>query len=124
MIFIKLDQIVQFFYCSSTPTFEEALLDCRRAMAVFFNNDFNEATRICDKWKDVSPLHAITGSMFDAYFTFFTLEKDSIEKLRIRLKDCDLLLSNLRKQQTFSKYFFKANYTEDFTEGIKLIIYF
>lgn len=85
-------------------------------MAVFFNNDFKEAQRICDKWKHLSPIHSMTGCAFQAYFTFFTLEKDAIECLRIRLKDCEQLLATVRKQQTMAKYFFKTNYQSEYTE--------
>ena len=101
-------------------------------MAVFFNNDFTEAIRICDKWKDISPIHSMTGCMFEAYFTFFTLEKDAIESLTTRLKDTELLLANLRKQQSISKYFFRANYLEfseeqlyfEFLQALMLLVWF
>ncbi|KAL6259013.1 hypothetical protein P5V15_008935 [Pogonomyrmex californicus] len=82
---------------------DTAIMEAKRAMHCFFNNDFNQARKILEPWADSSMYHSLGASVFAFLEAILTLEQKHIEKASEMLKQCMSVCSKHRKHTTITQ---------------------
>ncbi|XP_077269828.1 tetratricopeptide repeat protein 39B [Temnothorax americanus] len=82
---------------------DTAIMESKRAIHCFFNNDFDEARKIMEPWADSSLYHSLGASVFAYLEAMFTFEQEHIEKASMMLKQCINLCSKHRKHTTITQ---------------------
>lgn len=101
----------------SPPTsmdLDTALVESKKAIHYFFNNDFDQARKIMEPWASSSMYHALGTSVFAFLEAMLTFEPKCIEKASETIKQCMSVCSKHRKHitltQNIGKMVKKTNY--------------
>jgi len=82
---------------------DTAIMEARKAIHYFFNNDFDEAKKIMEPWADSSMYHSLGASVFAFLEALLTFEQKHIEKASEMLKQCMSVCSKQRKHTTITQ---------------------
>ncbi|XP_066586378.1 tetratricopeptide repeat protein 39B-like [Prorops nasuta] len=82
---------------------ETSFIDCKRAVHCFFNNEFQEARNIMEKWADSSMYHALGTGVFAFLEAILTFEQKYIEKASEALTKSINVCSKHRKHRTITQ---------------------
>lgn len=80
-----------------------AIMEAKRAIHCFFNNDFDQARKILEPWADTSMYHSLGTSVFAFLEAILTFEQKHIEKASEILKQCMSVCSKHRKHTTITQ---------------------
>ncbi|XP_012063013.1 PREDICTED: tetratricopeptide repeat protein 39B-like [Atta cephalotes] len=93
---------------------DTAIMEAKKAIHCFFNNDFDEAKKIMEPWADSSMYHSLGTSVFAFLEAILTFEQKHIVKASEKLKQCMSVCSKHRKHisitQNIGKIVKKINY--------------
>ncbi|KAL2717246.1 tetratricopeptide repeat protein 39B-like [Vespula squamosa] len=97
-------QDAQEFPTSSTSMdLDTAIMESRKAIYYFFNNDFDQAKKIMEPWANSSMYHSLGTSVFAFLEAILTFEQKYIEKASEALKQCINVCSKHRKYTTITQ---------------------
>ncbi|KAL6427087.1 hypothetical protein ACFW04_009332 [Cataglyphis niger] len=82
---------------------DTAIMEAKKAIHCFFNNDFDEARKILEPWADSSMYHSLGTSVFAFLEAILTFEQKHIEKASEILKQCMSVCSKHRKHTTITQ---------------------
>lgn len=82
---------------------DTAIMEAKKAIYCFFNNDFDEAKKILEPWADSSMYHSLGASVFAYMEAILTFEQKHIEKASKMLKQCMSVCSKHRKHTTITQ---------------------
>lgn len=82
---------------------DTSIMEAKRAMHCFFNNDFEQAKKILEPWADSSMYHSLGTSVFAFLEAILTFEQKHIEKASEVLKQCMSVCSKHRKHTTITQ---------------------
>lgn len=82
---------------------DTAIMEAKRAIHCFFNNDFDQARKILEPWADTSMYHSLGTSVFAFLEAILTFEQKHIEKASEILKQCMSVCSKHRKHTTITQ---------------------
>lgn len=82
---------------------DTAIMEAKKAIHCFFNNDFDEAKKIMEPWADSSMYHSLGTSVFAFLEAILTFEQKHIEKASEMLKQCMNVCSKHRKHTTITQ---------------------
>ncbi|KAL0103336.1 hypothetical protein PUN28_017546 [Cardiocondyla obscurior] len=82
---------------------DTAIMESKKAIHCFFNNDFDEARRIMEPWADSSMYHSLGSSVFAFLEAILTFEQKHIEKASEMLKHSMSVCSKHRKHTTITQ---------------------
>lgn len=82
---------------------DTAIMEARKAIHCFFNNDFDEARKIMEPWADSSMYHSLGTSVFAFMEAFLTLEQSHIEKAAVAVRRCMTVCLKQRKHTTLTQ---------------------
>ncbi|XP_076619930.1 tetratricopeptide repeat protein 39B [Colletes latitarsis] len=98
----------------TTMDLDTAIMEARKAIHCFFNNDFEEARKIMAPWADSSMYHSLGTSVFAFLEAILTFEQKYIEKAAAAVKQCMSVCLKQRKHvtltQNIGKMVKKTNY--------------
>ncbi|XP_043252928.1 tetratricopeptide repeat protein 39B-like [Colletes gigas] len=98
----------------TTMDLDTAIMEARKAIHCFFNNDFEEARKIMAPWADRSMYHSLGTSVFAFLEAILTFEQKYIEKAAAAVKQCMSVCLKQRKHvtltQNIGKMVKKTNY--------------
>lgn len=93
---------------------DTAIMEAKKAIHYFFNNDFDEARKLLEPWANSSIYHSLGTSVFAFLEAILTFEQKHIEKASETLKQCMSVCSKHRKHvsitQNIGKMVKKINY--------------
>lgn len=93
---------------------DTAIMEAKKAIHCFFNNEFDEAKKLMEPWADSSMYHSLGTSVFAFLEAILTFEQKYIEKASETLKNSMSVCSKLRKHtsitQNIGKMVKKINY--------------
>nr|XP_034189255.1 tetratricopeptide repeat protein 39B-like [Osmia lignaria]XP_034189256.1 tetratricopeptide repeat protein 39B-like [Osmia lignaria] len=90
----------------SQPTsmdLDTAIMEAKKAIHYFFNNDFEEARKIMEPWASSSIYHSLGTSVFAFLEAIFTFEQKQIEKAAGAVKQCMSVCLKHRKHATLTE---------------------
>ncbi|XP_050457803.1 tetratricopeptide repeat protein 39B-like [Cataglyphis hispanica] len=82
---------------------DTAIMEAKKSIHCFFNNDFDEARKILEPWADSSMYHSLGTSVFAFLEAILTFEQKHIEKASEILKQCMSVCSKHRKHTTITQ---------------------
>ncbi|XP_070169153.1 tetratricopeptide repeat protein 39B [Polyergus mexicanus] len=82
---------------------DTAIMEAKKAIHCFFNNDFDQARKILEPWADTSMYHSLGTSVFAFLEAILTFEQKHIEKASETLKQCMSVCSKHRKHTTITQ---------------------
>lgn len=82
---------------------DTAIMEAKKAIHCFFNNDFDQAKKILEPWADSSMYHSLGTSVFAFLEAILTFEQRHIEKASEKLKQCMSVCSKHRKHTTITQ---------------------
>ncbi|GAB1864826.1 Tetratricopeptide repeat protein 39B [Camponotus japonicus] len=82
---------------------DTAIMEAKKAIHCFFNNDFDQAKKILEPWADSSMYHSLGTSVFAFLEAILTFEQRHIEKASEILKQCMSVCSKHRKHTTITQ---------------------
>ncbi|XP_029160780.1 tetratricopeptide repeat protein 39B-like [Nylanderia fulva] len=82
---------------------DTAIMEAKKAIHCFFNNDFDQAKKILEPWADSSMYHSLGTSVFAFLEAFLTFEQKHVEKASEALKQCMSVCSKQRKHTTITQ---------------------
>ncbi|XP_020284441.1 tetratricopeptide repeat protein 39B-like [Pseudomyrmex gracilis] len=82
---------------------DTAIVDAKKAIHCFFNNDFEQAKKILEPWANSSMYHSLGTSVFAFMEAVLTFEQKHVEKASEALKQCMSLCSKYRKHTTITQ---------------------
>ncbi|XP_012534920.1 tetratricopeptide repeat protein 39B [Monomorium pharaonis] len=82
---------------------DTAIMESKKAIHCFFNNNFDEARKIMEPWADSSMYHSLGTSVFAFLEAILTFEQKHIEKASEMLKQCMSVCSKHRKHTTITQ---------------------
>ncbi|KAK2581440.1 hypothetical protein KPH14_005115 [Odynerus spinipes] len=88
---------------SSSMDLDTAIMESRKAIYCFFNNDFEQAKKIMEPWANSSMYHSLGTSVFAFLEAMLTFEQKYIEKASEALKQCINICSKHRKYTTITQ---------------------
>ncbi|XP_076642011.1 tetratricopeptide repeat protein 39B isoform X1 [Halictus rubicundus] len=93
---------------------DTAIMEAKKAINCFFNNDFDKARKIMEPWATSSIYHSLGTSVFAFLEAILTFEQEYIAKAAAAVKQCMSLCSKQRKHitltQNIGKIVKKTNY--------------
>ncbi|KAG6803554.1 tetratricopeptide repeat protein 39B isoform X1 [Apis mellifera caucasica] len=93
---------------------DTAIMEAKKAIHYFFNNDFEEARKIMEPWASSSMYHSLGTSIFAFLEAILTFEQKYIEKAAGAVKQCMTVCLKQRKHvtltQNIGKMVKKTNY--------------
>lgn len=96
-------QDAQETYQLASMDLDTAIMESKKAIHCFFNNQFDEAKNILEPWADSSMYHSLGTSIFAYMEAILTFEQKHIEKASERLKQCISVCSKHRKHTTITQ---------------------
>lgn len=101
---------------------DTAIMEARKAIHCFFNNDFDQAKKIMEPWAESSMYHSLGTSVFAFLEAILTFEHKHIEKASEVLKQSMSVCSKHRKHasisQNIGKMVKRTNYDSYTTEEV------
>ncbi|KOX73995.1 Tetratricopeptide repeat protein 39B [Melipona quadrifasciata] len=98
----------------TTMDLDTAIMEAKKAIHYFFNNDFEEARKIMEPWASSSMYHSLGTSIFAFLEAILTFEQKYIEKATGAVKQCMTVCLKQRKHvtltQNIGKMVKKTNY--------------
>ncbi|KAH0951255.1 hypothetical protein HN011_011384 [Eciton burchellii] len=82
---------------------DTAIMEGKKAIHCFFNNDFEQARKILEPWADSSMYHSLGTSVFAFLEAILTFEQKHIEKASELLKRCMSVCNKHRKHTTITQ---------------------
>ncbi|KZC12619.1 Tetratricopeptide repeat protein 39B, partial [Dufourea novaeangliae] len=93
---------------------DTAIMEAKKAMHYFFNNDFDKARKIMEPWATSSMYHSLGTSVFAFLEAILTFEQKHVEKAAAAVKQCMSVCLKQRKHvtltQNIGKMVKKTNY--------------
>ncbi|KAG7207004.1 hypothetical protein KM043_000895 [Ampulex compressa] len=87
----------------SSMDLDTAIMEAKKAIHCFFNNDFVQARKIMEPWADSSMYHSLGTSVFAFLEAILTFEQKHIEKASEALKNSMNVCSKQRKHTTITQ---------------------
>lgn len=107
-------QDAQEVFVPSSMDLDTAIMESKKAINCFFNNDFEQAKRILEPWADSSMYHSLGNSVFAFLEAILTFEQKYIEKASEALKQCMSVCTKHRRHtsitQNIGKMVKRTNY--------------
>lgn len=88
---------------STSMDLDTAIMESRKAVYCFFNNEFDEAKKIMEPWANTSMYHSLGTSVFAFLEAILTFEQTYIKKASEALKRCINVCSKHRKYTTITQ---------------------
>ncbi|XP_012235381.1 tetratricopeptide repeat protein 39B-like [Linepithema humile] len=82
---------------------DTSIMEAKKAIHCFFNNDFEQAKKILEPWADSSMYHSLGTSVFAFLEAILTFEQKHVEKASEALKQCMSVCSKHRKHTTITQ---------------------